>query len=184
MAMVMLRVMFYHTAMKFNSCKYNLWQQAVVQVPIQILLLLLPSESTNIFFKPSPLCPIFAFSLLMKVRLNFLCGWYYVSCFCLQIGWPSVSSSPPQQTADNTSHFLPSGRSLSHQGNGLAEAGKDRGAASMPWAHCIATVPQCRRHRWGMREVSANTAGSPISVGLWMSPNAQAPMATLADAEG
>lgn len=57
-------------------------------------------------------------------------------------------------------------RPLSHKGNGVAGGRKDRRAANMLWAHCIATVPQCRKHHWGVREVSANTAGSSISAGL------------------
>lgn len=64
-------------------------------------------------FSPSPLCPIFAFLLFMKFRLHFWCDWYYISCFCLQIGWPSMSSSPLQQRGDGRSHFLPSRKDVS-----------------------------------------------------------------------
>lgn len=161
----MLRLMFYCTAMKLNSCEWNLWQQTVVQVPTHMLLLPLPRENMKIF-EPSPLCPIFAFSLFMKLRYHFLCDGYYISCFCLQIGWPSTSSSPLQQTADDTSHFLPSGKGLSPTREmeclKWVKIRRSQHALGSLHFHCTTvqkTPVRCER--------SVDTAGRPISAGLW-----------------
>lgn len=106
-----------------------------------------------------PVCPVILLLLFVKLRLHFLCGLYYVPCFCFLQGWPSMSNNPLQQTQmmQQTSFLV--GRALLQprslpscrwQSSELSEMK----AASELCSYYITTVAQCRQHCWRVRGVS------------------------------